>query len=164
VNDDDPNGLITSDLYTGATITESGPFCDWSRFHVPLQNEFKLAGSYPFPYGFDVSGILQSYAGTMRTITYQPPASVFPGGRTNTETLVLNAPGSLYYPRYNELDLTFKKNFRVGRKTFSGQVDLFNALNNNAIFARTSTVGASLGNVTTILQGRLIRLAFQMKF
>ena len=54
--------------------------------------------------------------------------------------------------------------FRAGHKTFSGQVDLFNALNNNAIFARTSSVGASLGNVTTILQGRLMRLAFQMKF
>ncbi|HEV3217993.1 MAG TPA: carboxypeptidase regulatory-like domain-containing protein [Vicinamibacterales bacterium] len=164
VNDDDPNGLTASDLYTGATITESGPFCDWSKFPVPFQNEFKLAGSYPFPYGVDISGILQSYAGTMRTITYQPPATAFPGGRTNAETLVVNAPGSLYYPRYNELDLTFKKNFRAGRKTFSGQVDLFNALNNNAIFARTSSVGASLGYVTTILQGRLMRLAFQMKF
>jgi hypothetical protein len=68
------------------------------------------------------------------------------------------------YPRYNQLDLNFKKNFRAGRKTFSGQVDLFNALNGNTIFARQSTVGNALGDVTTILQGRLIRWAFQMKF
>jgi hypothetical protein len=34
----------------------------------------------------------------------------------------------------------------------------------NAIFARQDAVGNSLGDVTTILQGRLIRLAFQMKF
>ncbi len=76
----------------------------------------------------------------------------------------MNAPGSLYYPRYNQLDVNFKKNFRAGRKMFSGQADLFNALNGNTIFARQSAVGNSLGDVTTILQGRLVRLAFQMKF
>jgi hypothetical protein len=37
-------------------------------------------------------------------------------------------------------------------------------LNGNAIFARQDTVGSALGDVTTILQGRLTRLAFQMKF
>ena len=50
------------------------------------------------------------------------------------------------------------------RKTFSGQVDLFNALNQNAIFARNSSIGASLGQVQQILQGRIMRLAFQMRF
>jgi hypothetical protein len=34
----------------------------------------------------------------------------------------------------------------------------------NTIFARQNAVGNSLGDVTTILQGRLVRLAFQMKF
>ena len=57
-----------------------------------------------------------------------------------------------------------KKNFRAGRKTFSGQLDLFNALNGNAIFTRNSAIGASLGQVTAILQGRIFRLAFQMRF
>jgi len=164
-NDDNPNGPGTADLYTGATVAVGGPYCDWRNFHIPYYNEFKLAGSYPLPYGVDVSAILQSYAGSARTITYQPVATLFPGGsRTNTETVLLNAPGTLFYPRYNQVDMTFKKNFRAGRKTYSGQIDMFNALNANAIFARNSAVGNSLGNVTTILQGRLIRLAFQMKF
>ncbi len=92
------------------------------------------------------------------------PANQFPGGRTNAETIVLSKPGSVFYPRYNQLDLNVKKNFRVGRKTFSGQMDLFNALNGNAIFARNNSIGASLGQVTSILQGRIVRLAFQMKF
>ena len=61
-------------------------------------------------------------------------------------------------------DINFKKNFRSGRKTYSGQVDLFNALNGNAIFARNSSIGTSLGQVQSILQGRIVRLAFQMKF
>jgi hypothetical protein len=46
----------------------------------------------------------------------------------------------------------------------SVQVDVFNVLNSNAIFATTDTVGASLGQVTTIQQGRLPRLAIQMRW
>ena len=99
------------------------------------------------------------------TITWQPAATLYPGGvRNKTETVFLNAPGSLVYPRYNQLDLNFKKNFRAGRKSFSAQLDLFNALNGNAVFARNNAIGNSLGQVQTILQGRITRLAFQMRF
>ena len=83
-----------------------------------------------------MSAIGQSYAGLARTITYQPPANLFPGGRTNTETIIRNEPGSLFYPRYNQVDLNLTKNFRYRSKTFSGQIDFFNPLNGNAIFAR----------------------------
>ena len=39
-----------------------------------------------------------------------------------------------------------------------------NALNGNAIFMRNNAIGASLGQVQSILQGRIVRLAFQMRF
>jgi len=92
-------------------------------------------------------------------------SNVFPApGRTRSETVSVNEPGSLYYPRYNQVDFNIKKTFRAGRKTFSGQIDWFNLLNGNAIFSQNSQVGASLGQIQTILQGRLTRLAFQMKW
>lgn len=164
-SDDNPNGPPIADLYTGASVSNGGRFCDERTFSVPFTHQFKLAGSYPVPLvGMDIGVVLQSYAGLARVISYQPAANLFPSGRTNTETIILNEPGSLYYPRYNQLDFNFKKNFRHGPKTFSAQIDFFNALNGNAIFARQDTVGNSLGDVTTILQGRLTRLAFQMKF
>ena len=50
----------------------------------------------------------------------------------------VNEPGSLYYPRYNQVDFNVKKTFRAGRKTFSGQIDWFNLLNGNAVFSRNS--------------------------
>jgi hypothetical protein len=163
-NVNDPNGPFVADLYTGSNVSNGGRFCDERKFHIPWTNEFKLAGSYPVALGVEIGAVLQSYAGTSRTITWSPPTGIFPGGRTNAETVVLNPPGSLYYPRYNQLDMNFRKNFRAGRKTFSGQVDLFNALNGNAIFTRNNSIGSSLGQVTSILQGRIVRLAFQMKF
>jgi hypothetical protein len=162
--DDNPNGPLVNDLYLGESVSNGGRFCDQRKFAVPFRHEFKLAGNYPAVYGIELAAVLQSYGGLQRIISYAPAAGLFPGGRTNAETVVLNAPGTLYYPRYNQLDVNVKKTFRAGRKTFTGQVDFFNALNGNAIFARNNNVGATLGQVQTILQGRMMRLAFQMKF
>jgi hypothetical protein len=164
-NDDNPNGVSTNDLYTGTAVTAGGPYCDQRDFDVPFTHEMKAAGNYPLPYGVEVGAVLQSYAGLPRIVTWQPAANLYPGGvRNKQETVFLNAPGTLFYPRYNQLDLNVKKNFRAGRKTFSGQVDFFNALNGNAVFTRNNAIGTSLGQVQTILQGRVIRLAFQMRF
>jgi carboxypeptidase family protein/TonB-dependent receptor-like protein len=165
-NQNDPNGPPINDLYIGSPIVANGGrFCDWRKFHIPFQNEFKASGSYPLPHwGIETGVVLQSYSGAPRVITYTVPASLFPGGQTNSEQIILNKPGSLFYPRFNQLDLNVKKNFRAGRKTFSFQVDAFNALNANAVFTRNNAIGASLGQVTAILQGRIIRLGFQMRF
>jgi hypothetical protein len=163
-NDDNPNGVNTADRYTGGNVSAGGRFCDQGAFDMPFRHEFKMAGTYPLRWGVDVGAVLQSYAGSERTITWEPAAALFPGGRTRTETVTLNEPGSLYYPRYNQLDFNVKKTFRAGRKIFSGQVDWFNILNGNAVFSRVSTVGNSLGQIQTILQGRMVRVAFQMKW
>ena len=163
-NDDNPNGIATADRYTGTNVFAGGAFCDQGAFDVPFRHEFKAAGSVPVRYGIDLGVVLQSYAGSERVITWVPAAGVFPGGRTRSETLMLNEPGSLYYPRYNQVDFNIKKTFRAGRKTYSGQVDWFNLLNGNAVFTRNSAVGSSLGQIQTILQGRLMRIAFQMKW
>jgi len=57
-----------------------------------------------------------------------------------------------------------KKNFRSGRKTFSLQADIFNVTNSSSILTTTNSIGSSLGQVNSILYGRLPRLVFQMKF
>jgi Carboxypeptidase regulatory-like domain/TonB-dependent Receptor Plug Domain len=164
-NQNNPNGPTIADLYSATLAANGGRFCDQRKFHIPFQNEFKASGSYPFPHwGIETGVVLQSYAGTPRVITYTVPAGLFPGGQTNSEVLILNKPGSLFYPRFNQLDLNIKKNFRAGRKTFSLQLDAFNALNGAAVFTRNNTIGNSLGQVTAILQGRILRLGFQMRF
>lgn len=163
-NDDNPNGVLIADRYTGANVAAGGAFCNQGDFDMPFRHEFKMAGTVPVRWGIDLGAVLQSYAGGERVITWAPAANVFPSGRTRTETIMVNEPGSLYYPRYNQVDFNVKKTFRAGRKTFSGQIDWFNLLNGNAIFSQVSQVGSSLGQIQTILQGRLTRLAFQMKW
>jgi hypothetical protein len=164
-SNDNPNGMTASDLYEGATVSNGGRFCDQGQFSIPFRHEFKLAGNYPLPFGVDVGAVVQSYPGSARAVTWAPAASVFPGAsRTNAETIILTTPGSLFQPRYNQLDINFKKNFRSGRKRFSLQLDLFNALNGNAIWTTNNSIGGSLGQPLTTLPGRLPRVAFQTQW
>lgn len=163
--DDNPNGISRDDLYQGVTISSGGRFCDQRQFHVPFLHEFKLGGNYQLPLDIGFGFVVQSFPGAERVITWQPLANLFPGAsRTNTETIVLNKPGSLFQPRWNQLDVNFKKNFRQGRKMYTFEVEYFNVLNGNAIFTSNDAVGNSLGQVTRLLLGRFPRLAFQMKW
>lgn len=50
--------------------------------------------------------------------------------------------------------MNVKKTFRLGNKVLTGQIDLFNALNSNTIWAQNNSVGSSLGVITQTLQGR----------
>jgi hypothetical protein len=162
--DDNPNGVSTADLYLGETISNGGRFCDQRKFGVPFKHEFKLAGNLPLPYGFDFAAALQSYSGMDRAITWTPPPALFPGGRTNAETIILTPKGATSYPRYNQLDVNVKKTWRARQKTFTAQIDVFNVLNSNSIMGTNNAIGSNLGFVNEIQIGRLPRIAFQMKF
>ena len=168
--DDNPNGRTStgqfsaSDATTGVAASYGGRFCDQTQFDYPMRSEFKLAGNYPLLYGFDFGAVLQSYSGSERVITWAPGPGLFPGGRTNTETVVLNEPGSLFWDRWNQLDINFKKNIRHNNNVITFQVDIFNVLNANAIRAGNNTVGGGLGQATTIMVGRFPRLAVNYKF
>jgi hypothetical protein len=165
-SNDNPNGQTTTDLYQGRTISEGGRFCDQRLFDIPFVHEFKLAGNYPLRYGVDFGGVVQSYAGLERVVTWQPAANLFPNGqRTQPQTIVLNQPGSLYGERWLQVDVNIRKNIRYGSgKIHTLQLDVFNVFNNNSIRTMTDTVGTSLGQVTAILPGRFPRLAYQFKW
>jgi hypothetical protein len=164
-SDDNPNGPTSNDLYQGRPVSQGGRFCDQRNFDVPFRHEFKLAGNYSLPYGVDFGAVLQSYGGLERVIRWTPAASLFPGGqRTQSQTIVLNEPGSLFGERWNQLDINFKKNFRYANKVHTFQFDLFNVFNENAIRTQTDDVGANLGQVTAIMPGRFPRVAYQFKW
>jgi hypothetical protein len=78
--------------------------------------------------------------------------------------LALQAPGTDYYGRQNQLDLGFRKLFRFGRYQYSGQVDIFNTTNNGYVKSETRLIGTSLGQPLSNLQPRTLRLAVQMRF
>jgi Carboxypeptidase regulatory-like domain len=168
---DDPNGPVVTgqfsatDATTGVSAPLGGIYCDQTKFPYPFRHEFKLAGNTPLLWGLDFGAILQSYAGQERVITWSPAAALFPNAaRTQAETFVITPPGSLFYPRWNELDVNFKKNFRLNTKVLTFQIDIYNVFNVNTPRSENNAVGGNLGDATTIAIGRFPRLAVNYKF
>jgi hypothetical protein len=106
-----------------------------------------------------------SFAGNMSEVAWDVPISVFPNSQRTQSTLVpLTAPGTRYLERWNQLDISGRKDFRRGRYTFTPQIDLYNALNGAAIQTEITTFGPAQGKPQTILNGRLLRLVAQVKW
>ena len=146
------------------------------------------------PWDIQVNAAFQSYAGPQlatrwsigRTTRYStnclapcvPGALVIPNMTATTYVLDLIAPGTQYYDRLHQLDLGFRKIFRIGRHQFSGQADLFNFTNSGYVktqvvnhdFSSAANVdavrrmGPEFATVTSTLQPRTLRLALQMRF
>jgi hypothetical protein len=131
---------------------------------IPFRHDFKFAGSYPLVWGVQLGAMLQSYAGNPLMVNWAVPVSAFPGGRTQSVTVNLVPPGSKYLDRWSQLDLSFRKVFKVGKYRFDGAMDMFNALNSNVVLAENQNFGSTLGQPQAVLQGRLLRVSTQIKF
>jgi hypothetical protein len=139
-------------------------YCDQSQYATPFRHDFKFAGSYPLPLDTQISAAFASYAGNMLGVNWTPGASLFPGGRTQSVTIPLIPPGSSFLDRWNQLDVSFRKVFKIGRARLDGNLDMFNALNSSVVLQQNQTFGSSLGTPQAVLQGRLLRLSTQIKF
>ena len=173
----DPNNFV----FTLPTLTaNTRRFCDQSKLDLPLRHEFKVAGSYSLPYGIQANAAIQSYSGRelrtlwsiSRTTRYAadckgpctPGALVIPNLTPASLVLDLVAPGQAYYGRQTQLDVGLRKLFKIQKYQFSGQLDVFNALNTSYVKDQNITFGTSLGQPLAILNPRLLRLAMQMRF
>jgi hypothetical protein len=139
-------------------------YCDQSELDIPFTNDFKIAGSYRLPLGLSAGATLKSYAGNPLTINWAVPANLFPGGRTQAVTVALIPPGEKYLERWNQLDISIRRLFQVGRLNFDANLDVYNVLNSNVVMQENQNFGSTLGQPQQILQGRLLRLSTQLKF
>ncbi len=94
-------------------------------------------------------------------------------------TLPLNSPGTKLLDRQNQLDIRFKRIFKVGKVSLEAQADAYNATNTGVVLTRVQTLSTSFNQTTgqfaptatnaldrpaSILQGRLFRLGLQARF
>lgn len=146
---DDPNTVI---------------YCDQSALDIPYRHNFKLSGSAPLPRNIILGTSVQSYAGEPLAVNWTVPANLFPGGRTQSVTVPLIAPGTKYLDRWTQVDLSLRKVFDRGIQRFEVALDMFNALNSNVVLAQNESFGVTLDRPSQILQPRLLRLTAQWKF
>jgi len=166
-------------------------FCDQSQYDIPYYTQLKLSGSYAMPWALQVSGTFQSYPGDARnstvdgttalnngTILAEDPSlrTVWSVDRTTFRTLTgqtltqssvnvpLNAPGTKFLDRQNQLDVRLTRSFRFRGLNLQAQADAYNALNTGVVLSTVQTYGSALDRPASILQGRLFRFGMQAKF
>jgi hypothetical protein len=165
-------------------------FCDQRDLDIPYQQQFKVAGSYPLPWNLQLSGSWQGYPGAVNSTArqdavYDPAVNrvvdwsingnynvtnaIFRAATgvalTNVaETVPVMTPGQMFLKRWNQVDIRLARKFQVGRYSFQGQFDMFNALNGSNILSVNETFGTAFMRPTSILQGRLLAFGMQMNF
>ena len=120
------------------------------------------------------------------TQTSTPGQLVDPNLKQGSEIIPLVAPGSQLTPRLNQVDLTFRRLFRVReRATISAEMSIFNALNQSIALTQSESLGSSartfmtsaecsavgspagcgIGGVPSVITNpRLFRVSAQIKF
>jgi len=100
-----------------------------------------------------------------------PGALVIPNMRAANLSVPLAPPGTEYAERVNQLDVSFAKWFQTRAGRVQGQLDLFNVLNRSAVlsvrslnFPTASTPSPSYLQPSSVLQGRILRLAMQLRW
>ena len=161
-----PNGVSQEDIIRDdEDVLRGGRFCDQSALGIPFRNDFKLFGAYPLPGDFEFSGSLQAYSGAEREARWSVPSSYFPNGqRMQGTTVQLFSPGTNYFDYWTQVDIAIRKLFRFGGYESSVQMDIYNLMNAASVVDEIDTYGSAYGRPTRLLQGRIARLAFQIKW
>ena len=88
-------------------------------------------------------------------------------GQTLTQSSVnvpLNAPGTKFLDRQNQLDVRLTRSFKVRGVNLQAQADAYNALNTGVVLTHGADLRQRARSPASILQGRLFRFGMQAKF
>jgi hypothetical protein len=159
---------ISSGLTRNRTCQVADPnnlrFCDQADLSIPFDKNFKIAGSYPLPWGVSASAVFQNVPGLPRSITWVVTRAQLPQLSLSSVTIPLSAPGEQYLPRLNQLDLKFGKTVRYRTTRIQPQLGIFNVTNDATALAQNNSFGPTLNRVQSILDGRVVRLGVQVDF
>jgi hypothetical protein len=156
----------------GATTYQNNP-AGYCKVTPPFwRPELKISGTTLLPLGFQVSGVYQHIPGIQISTTYVATNAEVRtslgrdlSGSASTVTISNVTPPFTYFEAgMNQVDLRFIRNFTYGRTRFQGIVDVYNAFNNTAILAETTTYGTNYRRPTSVLDPRIVKFGVQMTF
>jgi hypothetical protein len=154
---------------TGIPVFNPSPlYCD---VNGTFRTQLKLLGSYTIPrIDVQLTATLQNLPGPELAANYAATnAEIRPslgrdlaGGARNV-TVNLVEPRTLYGDRINQLDLRVGKSLRFGRTRVTASMDLYNALNTNAVLAVNNEF-AAWQQPQSILSARFAKIVLQFNF
>lgn len=179
------NGLfLRGGLGTGRTLRDNCEIAEklpellgnspmsYCRNSQKLQTQVKLLSTYTIPrIDLQVSGTLQFIPGPEIQANYNAPNAVVApllgrplSGNAASQTVSLLAPRSLYGDRITQLDLRVAKVLRFGGARALIGLDIFNALNTDAVLSQNNTFGSRWLTPTAIMVGRFAKVSMQLDF
>ena len=139
----------------------------------PMLTQFKGYGIYTIPkVNVQMSGTFRSTPGTTFNANYTATNAYLGANSTLGRTLSGNAanitvallsPNTLYTDRRNELDMRIGKVLRFGRSRNVISLDIYNALNVDAVIAKSEAY-ATWQRPQVILNARLMKLSWALDF
>jgi len=157
---------------TSFSQSPTNPWCDTSSGWV---TRVTALGSYTIPtIDVQVAGTLRSDQGQQLAANWTAPNSAtvglnrpFAGIGSQTITVNLIEPGTLYGERINQIDMRFAKILRFGRTRSTVGVDVYNLANSAAVLTHNLTFISTTNTwlrPNSVLQARFVKLSAQIDF
>lgn len=143
------------------------PYC---RQVPPLSanSQIKFAGTYNLPWQVTAAATFQNVPGVPMLASYAVPAASVTAalGRASNSSvsLPLIPTNSVFTGRINQLDVRATRAFQVQKYRIRAHFDVYNIGNSSGLQGINTTYGSKWLTPTSILQGRLIKLAAQIDF
>ena len=151
-------------------------FCAYTVPNEAL-SQFKISGSYPLPYGLQLSATYLNSPGIQITANYNLPnaAAAASLGRnlaacgaaatcTVAKTIALIQPYSQFENRLTKFDVRLSKNLRLGQLRLQPRIDLYNVFNASTVTSINTTFGPAFRRPLQILDGRFAKIGVQVDF
>ena len=163
-----PAGIQPTLATAGALLPAA--FCHQES---PFLTNFKGLVSYALPFGVRVAGTWQSLTGPQiaaNQIYANAGTGLAPGTTLNRpltfaqSTVNVVEPGSMYGDRLNQIDLRFTKVVGVGIGRMDLNLDIYNALNSDAILTQQNAYGGAWTRPLTVIQPRFLKFSARWDF
>jgi hypothetical protein len=169
-------------ILSGTTIAQVGsPEAVFCHQVFPFRPDMKFLASYTFRWDVIVSGTYQLSTGPTVTATWNAPNSVIApalgrnlsacpatGTCTATKSIQLIAPGTVWEPYLNQLDVRLSKRLKIGAYHLRGDLNLYNVFNSAFAGTINTTFSTAANNQfmrpTAVVQGRLFKIGGQIDF
>ena len=165
-----PELLLSGQLLGGAN---GGAWLPASACHQegPFLTQVKGVAVYMVPkIGALISGTFQSVPGPIIAANFNAPTTLVASslgrplsGNAPNINVNLVEPGSLYGERLNQLDLRFGKILRFAGRRATASVDLYNALNADAVLTQSNAF-ANWQTPQSIITARFVKFSLQVDF
>ncbi len=169
-------GLPEPGTATSSTAADPAQFCSYTVPNEALA-QFKVSGSYPMPYGIQLSAVYVNSPGIPITATSSLPNAAASAGLgrnlaacgtqavcTAAKTIALIQPFSEFEERLTKFDVRVAKTFSIDRLRIQPRLDLYNVFNSNTITSINTTFGPAFRRPLSFLDGRFAKIGVQVDF